>query len=111
MSNAAVVPAMKSVYERCEDRALLTLTSSSTATSTVQPANQPEHPDSQCRTGTDRAANHAVQISTPKIETAARLVRVARQIESLSHGSPIGIEGFSSAGPWWRRAVRSQVAS
>ena len=46
----------------------------------------------------ERAGNQAVQISTPKIQTAGDFYGVARHIETLSHGSPIGIVGFSSGG-------------
>lgn len=43
-------------------------------------------------------ATSPFQISTPKIATAGVYYGLAKQLESLSHGSPIGIVGFSSGG-------------
>jgi dienelactone hydrolase len=46
----------------------------------------------------DSAGNQAIQISTPKMSTASAFYGLARGIRRLSHGSPIGIVGFSSGG-------------
>ena len=48
-----------------------------------------------------RAGNQAIQLAYPTIATPAAFYGLERQIESLSHGQPIGIVGFSGriAGP------------
>jgi hypothetical protein len=83
-------------YEQCEDRALLTLIF--VLNCNAYSATSPSILTANAAQVLDRAGNQAVQISTPKIETAGVFYGVARYIESLSHGSPIGIVGFSSGG-------------
>jgi dienelactone hydrolase len=83
-------------FEQCEDRALLTLIF--VLSGNAFSATRPTILTANAAQVLERAGNQAVQISTPKIETAGNFYDVARQIESLSHGSPIGIVGFSSGG-------------
>ena len=45
-----------------------------------------------------RAGNQAIQLAYPTIATPAAFYGLERQIESLSHGQPIGIVGFSAGG-------------
>jgi len=83
-------------YEQCEDRALLTLIF--VLNGNAFSATSPSILTANAAQVLDSAGNHAVQISTPSINTAGAFYGVARQIESLSHGRPIGIVGFSAGG-------------
>ncbi len=82
--------------EQCEDRALLTLIF--VLNGNAFSATSPSILTANAAQVLERAGNQAVQISTPKIDTAGNFYGVARQIESLSHGRPIGIVGFSAGG-------------
>src|SRR5271157_2999266 len=83
-------------YEQCEDRALLTLIF--VLNGNAFSATSPSILTANAAQVLERAGDRAVQISTPEIETAGDFYGVARQIETLSHGSPIGIVGFSAGG-------------
>jgi hypothetical protein len=45
-----------------------------------------------------RAGDPAIQLSTPATETPRDFHAVAHEIESISHGQPIGLVGFSAGG-------------
>src|SRR5271157_172663 len=83
-------------FEQCEDRALLTLIF--VLNGNAYSATSPSILTANAAHVLKRVGNQAVQISTPQIQTAGDFYGVARQIESLSHGRPIGIVGFSAGG-------------
>jgi hypothetical protein len=82
--------------ERCEDRTLLTLVF--VLNGNAFSAAKPDALTANAAQVLQNAGDRAIQLSTPKISTAAAFYEVARQIESMSHGRPIGLVGFSAGG-------------
>jgi hypothetical protein len=83
-------------YEQCEDRALLTLifVLNGNAYSAASPSILTANAAQVLR----QAGNRAVQLAYSTMATPAAFFGLERQIQSLSHGQPIGIVGFSAGG-------------
>jgi hypothetical protein len=83
-------------FEQCEDRELLTLIF--VLNGNAFGATSPTILTANAAQVLKAAGNQAIQISTPRMETASDFYGLAREIGALSHYSPIGIVGFSSGG-------------
>jgi len=91
-SSSARVPS----FERCEERVLCTLAFvlNGNAYSAAGPSSLTANAAQVLR----QAGNHAVQLAYPMMATPDAFFGLERQIQSLSHGQPIGIVGFSAGG-------------
>jgi len=83
-------------FERCEERILTTLVFvlSGNAYSAASPNTVTANAAQVLR----QAGNQAVQLAYPMMATPAAFFGLERQIQSLGHGQPIGIVGFSAGG-------------
>jgi hypothetical protein len=83
-------------FEWCEERSLATLVFifNGNGFGAASPSNLTAGAGSVLRA----AGDQPVQLANPAVVTAGVLLALDRQIESLSHGRPIGIVGFSAGG-------------
>lgn len=82
--------------EQCEERVLNTLVF--VLNGNAFSAADPDVLTANAAQVLRRAGDQAVQLAYPMIATPAAFYGLEHQIESLSHGQPIGIVGFSAGG-------------
>jgi dienelactone hydrolase len=83
-------------FEQCEGRILPTLVF--VLNGNDYGAAKPSDLTAHAARVLQKAGNQAIQLSTPELATTGAFYSLVKKIDSLSHGQPIGIVGFSAGG-------------